>query len=234
MSRNDSVAKFDEQVAAGYDEQWAKLAPLRDAQHLLIRSILAELPKAARILCVGAGTGAEIVYLAQIFPHWHFTAVEPSAAMLGVCRQRIEQHGFEARCAFHSGYLDSLKAAEPYDAAMSLLVSQFVLDREARIGFFRHIFERLRRGGLLVTADLAADMQSARDQGLVDLWLRVMKGAEVPSDMLERMREVYRREVAVLPPEEVAGIVASAGFEQPVAFFQAGLIHAWFARRTAS
>ena len=47
------------------------------------------------------------------------------------------------------------------------------------------------------------------------------------------MRAAYDRDVAILPPGEVAAIVASGGFEAPVQFLQTGLIHAWFARRTA-
>jgi tRNA (cmo5U34)-methyltransferase len=38
---------------------------------------------------------------------------------------------------------------------------------------------------------------------------------------------------AILPPGEVAAVVASGGFEPPAQFLQTGLIHAWFARRTA-
>jgi tRNA (cmo5U34)-methyltransferase len=53
----------------------------------------------------------------------------------------------------------------------------------------------------------------------------------VPEDALERIRAAYRRDVAVLPPTEVASIIAAGGFHPPVQFFQAGLIHAWLARR---
>ena len=54
-----------------------------------------------------------------------------------------------------------------------------------------------------------------------------------PPEGLDRMRAAYDRDVAILPPGEVAAIVASGGFEVPVQFLQTGLIHAWFARRTA-
>ena len=37
--------------------------------------------------------------------------------------------------------------------------------------------------------------------------------------------------IAVLPPKAVAAIIESGGFEAPVQFFQAGLIHASFAKR---
>lgn len=42
-----------------------------------------------------------------------FTAVEPSAQMLAVCRTRAETGGFADRCTFHNGYLDTLPAALP-------------------------------------------------------------------------------------------------------------------------
>lgn len=97
MRSEELKAVFDQQ-ASGYDQQWAKTAPIRDGLHFLLESIFAELPADARILCVGAGTGVEMAYLARKFPQWSFTAVEPSGAMLEVCRQRAKTEGFTARC----------------------------------------------------------------------------------------------------------------------------------------
>ncbi len=62
----------------------------------------------------------------------------------------------------------------------------------------------------------------------------MMKSAELPEDDIEKMRAAYGRDVAVLPPQEVASIIASAGFDTPVLFFQNLLIHAWYSRRTSS
>jgi hypothetical protein len=36
-------------------------APMRDALNFLIRTILSELPNDAQILCVGVGTGSEVI-----------------------------------------------------------------------------------------------------------------------------------------------------------------------------
>lgn len=38
--------------------------------------------------------------------------------------------------------------------------------------------------------------------------------------LVEKMRAAYGRDVAVLPLQEVASIIASAGFDTPVLFFQ--------------
>lgn len=223
---------FGAKHAANYDKQWAKLAPLRDALHLLIGAAFCDLPSNARVLCVGAGTGTEILYLAERFPQWHFAAVEPSAPMLDVFRERAEAHGIASRCVFHEGYIDSLPSSEPFHAATALLVSQFVLDPEARVDFFRAIAARLGPGGYLASADLSADLRSADYPRLLEIWVRVMQGAEVSAVMIERIRNAYGREVAVAPEEDVSAIIRSAGFHRPIRFFQAGLIHAWFAKRT--
>lgn len=230
MQQEELTANFDRQ-AASYDDQWKKLAPVKDALHLLIRAVFSGLPADAHVLCVGAGTGVEAAYLANAFPRWRFTLVEPAPGMLDACRRRAEEHGFASRCVFHAGYLESLPAANAFDAATCLLVSQFMLDRTARSAFFRAIAERLRPGGILVSADLASDVHSKRYESLLEAWWELMKTADVPADGLERLRAAYEHDVAVLPPSDVEGIIASGGLVNPVPFFQAGLIHAWYSRK---
>jgi tRNA (cmo5U34)-methyltransferase len=231
MEREELQKVFDQKCASGYDQQWSKMAPLRDALHLLIGAVLSELRPDARILCVGAGTGPELLYLAERYPGWRFVAVEPSAPMLDVCRRKAEERGIMARCEFHEGYLETLPPGEAFDAATSLLVSQFILDREARTGFFRGIADRLCAGGFLVNADLASDAGQAACQSLRDVWFRVMQAGALSSEAIEKMRAAYDRDVAVLPPAEVGGIISAAGFEAPIQFLQTDLIRGWYARR---
>ena len=232
MQRQEPPIAFGHEHAAAYDARFAKLAAMRDALHLLTSAVLADLPAESRILCVGAGTGAELIYFAQKFPQWRFAVVEPSGPMLEVCRRKAEERGITPRCVFHEGYLDSLPPSAAFDAATSLLVSQFILAPEARAGFFRAIAERLQPGGYLVSADLASDTTSATYQSLLEVWIRLMRETGSPPEQLEKMRVTYGRDVAVLPLEQVSSIIASGGFGTPVLFLQTGLIHAWYAQRT--
>lgn len=232
MNSDEIKAIFDQQ-ASSYDERWAKTAPIRDALHFLLQAVLAELPSNARILCVGAGTGEEIGYLAERFPHWSFVAVEPSGAMLDVCRQKADKAGFISRCDFHEGYLDTLPAQEPFDAATCFLVSQFILERDARIGFFNSIAARLRPEGILASSDLASDVSSSQYSALLQTWLNMMLASDVPAAGVEQMRAAYAKDVAILPPAQIESIIREGGFDNPVGFYQAGLIHAWFSRRVA-
>jgi len=232
MQKEAITAIFDQQ-AATYDQKWSELAPINNALHLLTSAVLAKLPATANILCVGAGTGTEILYLARKFPGWNFTAVEPSVPMIEVFRRRAEEAGITARCTFHAGYLDSLPADKTFDAATAFLVSQFILDRQERSQFFRGIADRLNPEGLLVSADLAGDLNAPDGRGLLKVWFTLMKGNGVAPEEVEKMREAYVRDVAVLPPQSIREIIMGGGFELPVLFFQTGLIHAWYGKRSA-
>lgn len=231
MRQEDLNAAFDQQ-ASSYDDQWDKIAPILNGLYFLLRLGFAEVSADARVLSVGAGTGREISVLAEWFPGWTFSVVEPSGGMLEVCRRRAEAEGFASRCTFHEGYVDSLPGDDRHQVATCFLVSQFILEPSARSAFFRSIVNRLAPGAILASGDLASDVASDAYDALLRIWIRVMTGGEFSSERFAKTREVYAKDVAVLPPAEVAAIMEAGGFATPVPFFQAGLLHAWFARRT--
>jgi len=227
---NDELKVLFDQQAAGYDKQWTKTAPINNALYFLLESVFAELPSDARILCVGVGTGKELIHLANKFPGWRFTAVEPSVAMLDVCRRQAEEAGISSRCHFHEGYLDSLPTGKTHDGATCFLVSQFILDKEARSAFFQQIASRLKPGGISASSDLSGEMGTESFEALFRVWFNMMSTADASSEWINRMKAAYEKNVAILPLAVVASIIKAGGFEMPVQFFQAGLIHAWFAK----
>lgn len=230
MEQHALDSLFDQQ-SAGYDAQWARMAPIRDSLHFLLETVFAELPEDARLLCVGAGTGAEIAHLARRFPRWRFLALDPAPGMIAKCRERAERDGFADRCEFHAGLLEALPEADAFDGATCFLVSQFILDAGARTAFFGGIAQRMRPGGILAWADLAWDTTAADYPAMLRLWMRTMSGAGLDGEALERVRAGHARDVAILPPDRVAALVTAAGFEAPLRFHQAGMIHGWCARR---
>ena len=235
---NDQLKALFDQQAAGYDARWARTAPIRDALHLLLGTIFADLPPTARVLCVGAGTGEEVFWLARHNPGWQFVLVEPSGAMLDICRSKAAEAGVLSRCCFHQGYLDSLAPQPAFDAATCFLVSQFITERAARVAFFAGIAARLAPAAVLASSDLSADTASAQYERLLRAWVRLTSATDLDeaglAPAVTQMRASYARDVAVLPPAEVAAIIEAGGFEAPVAFYRAGLIQAWFARRVTA
>ncbi|HWA28254.1 MAG TPA: class I SAM-dependent methyltransferase [Lacunisphaera sp.] len=231
MSSTANPNHFDAKNAASYDTRWAPLAPLRDSLHLQIGLILRPLPAEARILCVGVGTGAEIIALARRFPDWRFLASDPSAPMLDICRQRLAAEGIADRCEFHQAYVQELPTGAAFDAATALLVSHFITQREPRIEFFRGIAARLRPQGLLISADLSRSATGQHERLLL-VWQEMMRHAGASEEQVAAMLESYGRSVSILTTAEIEDLLTAAGFGPPVQFAQSLLIHAWFAQRT--
>lgn len=226
MQKAEITALFDQQ-AKTYDAQWDQNAPIRDCLNLLLESMFSELSEDAKILCIGVGTGDELINLASKNPGWRFTAVDPSKGMLNICRKRAEEAGVLSRCTFHEGYLNTLEPIDMFDAATCFLVSQFILNQDDRSDFFSGISERLKSGGLLASSDLASDIETQEHEALFHLWAKIMSSGEVTADSKERMREAYANNVSILSPEKVVSIIRSGGFKNSTQFYQAGLICAW-------
>ncbi len=232
MSDRPSMAQlFDADHAAIYDQRFAALHPIKDLLHLILHAHFGALPADARILVVGAGTAAEVRYLAPLHPGWRFTLVDPAPAMLDVARQHAEAEGFAERCTFHVGFVSSLPET-PHDAATSLLVSQFLTDADDRQAYFRDIAARLKPGGLLFDADLAAERDGPDFEAVMALWLDLMgladgMGPEQRANYIAK----FGQWVAAHGPAQVEGMIEAAGFTRPARVYQAGLIQGWIAAR---
>lgn len=223
---------FNTASAEGYDQKWVELAGVQQGLHLVMRAALEGLPADARVLVVGAGTGAEVRALAPRHPGWRFTLVDPAAPMLDVARRHAEREGFFDRCTFHVGFLDQTPA-EPHHAATSLLVSHFLTVAGEREAYFADIAARLHPGAVLFNADLSADAQAPEFAALMAMWLEMQTYAGMSPEGRSAYISNYGREFGAHPPAEVEAMIHRAGFEAPIPCFQLGLIRGWLARAAA-
>ncbi len=217
---------FGPDQAATYDQRFEGMQAIKDAIHLVLRAHFTPLPETARILVAGAGTGAEVRYLAGLFPHWQFTLADPSAAMLDIARNHARAEGFEDRCTFHPDYVSTLPDTD-FDAATSLLVSHFLTDAKDRQVYFQSITDRLKPGALFFNADLCADMDGASFDAVMGLWLGFMKLVGMDEQGRENYLTAFGTAFACHGPAEVEAMMQSAGFSPPAQCFQAGLIRGW-------
>jgi len=188
---------FNREIAAAYDRRNSALAPISDGLHFLLRLVLADLPADARILCVGVGTGAEILALAKAYPGWSFVGVDPSEDMLAVGRDRLDQAGVLDRCRLVHGYVQDAPR-EAFDAAVSLLVAHFI-KREDRPAFYSEIHDRLKPGGLYASAEISGDLDAPEFPDLLEDWKRIQILMGATPESLAKLGAMLRDGLGVLP-----------------------------------
>lgn len=207
------------------------MRPISDCLHFLLGMVLSRLPENARILCVGVGTGSEILALAKDRPGWHFTGVDPSAEMLAVARRRLGEAGIAARCRLVEGYVDDVED-EGFDAVVSLFVAHFVA-REDRPNFYRNICDRLADKGMFASAEISGDLGRNDYEAKLHDWTQVQSRMAGAGKSVDEIDGVLRRALTVLGPEQPETMWQEAGFDPPVSFYQAFMIRGWYATKNA-
>ncbi len=94
--------------------------------------------------------------------------------------------GLQKKITVMSRNVESLPDIELHDAATCFMVSQFILDNEARSDFFRAISRRLKNNAILVSAYLASSVGTPEYEALLKLWVRMLHAANVPAEAIEK------------------------------------------------
>jgi len=223
---------FDKAFAAQYERKIRASIPGYEALHAMARDLMhGACPARAHILCVGAGTGMEIVTLGRSEPGWRFTAVDTSAEMGAICERNLAAAGMSDRVTIHVGGLSGLPAGEPFQAATSLLVAHFLPTAEERTEHFRALAARLEPRGLLVAAELLGDRDQEHFTRFFAAWKRHYIANGI--DPAEADQDFARTErvVKFLAEATYERILAAAGFAEAWMFYRALLFSGWIARR---
>lgn len=223
---------FTQELAERYDERNSKLSSISKNLIFLTHLVLERLPAQAKILSVGAGTGNEILSLAEVQPQWTFVAVEPSLSMLNVCRRRLQEAGVLARCELVHGFAEDLPAQSEFDAALALLVGHFV-KKEDRLGFYASMSDRLRPGGFLVNAELSYDLESAEFPPMLKNWESIQRLMGATPESLAGLPKQLKNVLTVLPPTQVEKLIRESGIPLATRFFQSFMISAWFGEKAS-
>ena len=215
---------FRPEDADGYDQKVAIVVPgysvLHQSAAALLRTLL---PDGARILIIGAGTGADALALAAQNPNWQLTCVEPLTEMLDRARAKTAAI---AHITYHRGYLADLPPDEPYDAALCQLVSHFIPERAAKAQLLRDIAARLKPGGYLIQTDiiesdeLPALIHFARAQGM-------------PPEGAPLMEKRFNEDIHPLAIEDLPRLAAENGYRAQKTYFRTLTICGWLLQRTA-
>lgn len=225
--------RFDGEVARKYDRGIRVSVPAYEELHRMTRHLLRlDLEERARVLVVGAGTGAEIAGLGKQEPGWSLTGVDPSPDMISVASGRVAEGGLAHRAALRVGYVHDLPASQPYDAATAILVMHFLPDDGQKLDLLRGIAARLRPGAHLVLADLCGDPASGRFARFIAAWRLRQRALGMEEKDVEAMFEEMLRAVHFIPEERIVALMREAGFEGVERFYNALLFGGWTSRKT--
>ena len=227
MNEHPPVIDHFTTAARVYDERNRPLAPISDNMHFLIRLVLEDLPTRAHVLCVGVGTGAEILSLSTAFPQWTFVGVDPAIGMLDVCRERLSQAGVLSCCELIHGYVHDVPPGENFDAVLSILVAHFV-NREDRLNFYQAMVSRLRISGILINTEISFDLDSQEFPSILKHWAAVQALMGASPESLANLSVMLRDMLSVISPLETETLLRQSGIDLPIRFFQAFMIAGWY------
>lgn len=146
-----ALASFDS-IAAQYDAIEAANPILQWMRKRVQRAALATFPPHARLLEIGCGTGADALFFAQ--RGHQIVALEPSAEMLAIAREKISRAGYEQQVTFAQAGFEQMKSLiETYGrASFDAIFSNFGALNCTRevLGFAKCSLQLLRPGGKLL------------------------------------------------------------------------------------
>jgi tRNA (cmo5U34)-methyltransferase len=227
MKTNPTVIDHFTDTAKVYDERNRQLAPIINNLHFLIRLILKNAPVRARVLCVGVGTGAEILSLSEAFAEWTFVGVDPSKGMIDICRERLSNAGVMNRCELINGYVHDVPDGEHFDAVLSILVGHFI-KREDRLNYYKAMYNRLRPDGVLINTEISFDLKSQEFSLMLKNWEAIQSLMGATAESLANLSVQLREMLTILSPEEIELLLIQSGINVPVCFYQAFMIHGWY------
>ncbi|MDX3932533.1 MAG: class I SAM-dependent methyltransferase [Stenotrophomonas sp.] len=215
----------DSHAIAGYAEGAMKKVPgLLDMQRMARLLLEERVPADGTVLVLGAGGGMELRAFTEAQPGWHFRAVDPSAPMLDMARQRL---GPLASCvAFTEGYIDDAPEEE-CDGAACLLTLHF-LPAEQRLHTLKAMRRRLKPGAPLVVAHHSYPQDDAQKGRWLQRFAAFSASSGIALDAAHTVDSMARLLPALSPEQDVA-LLHEAGFGTVELFYAAFSFRGWVA-----
>ncbi len=203
-----------------YDLVVQQLIPGYASLARLSVSLLSSSPLASRegaaVLVAGCGTGAELLEADAQRPDWHLTAIDPSAEMLAVARQRLRNR---ATIDWHRSTVEELGAVSRFDGALSVLVLQSLPDDGTKLSFLTALARSLRPGGQLVLVDLMRPERSPLAGQVAQAWRGFQQASGVVGEGMEPTDQIQGFHPIGIA--RLTALVEAAGLSDPAPFFQA-------------
>jgi tRNA (cmo5U34)-methyltransferase len=208
-----------------YDNMVSKFVPGYEAIFQIslayLRTVLD--PK-AQLLIVGAGSGKELVTFGQALPGWSLTGVDPSAHMLAIARQKINQYNLSEQVTLHQGVVESLPVSGRFDAATCILVMHFLADDGAKLALLSSIASRLKPGSPLILVDIYGGPDFVKEFGPTWIWHAHQMG--LPLEVMQKLEKAHA-DFHPISESRTLELFEQAGFENIRRFYSALVYSGW-------
>jgi len=210
--------KFIRLFCAAYEEMFK-------FSHCCLR---ARLPKHAKVLVVGAGTGMEFSEFAPLNPGWSFCGVDPSADMLALAGKKIIEKNLVNEIELKRGYVDDLKDEEVFDGATCILVMHFLKDDGAKLALLESICKRLKHGASFVLIDGFGEPGSMDFEEIKTSWKHYPIINGVPIETVEYVfNDVIMKMIQFVPESRILELLRMAGFTRVFKYCSGFLYGGW-------
>jgi len=208
-SMTHSVEKHLSTTPDAYDADIQRMVP-----HYLpmldevIGALIDHAPRDARVLDLGAGTGALSERILSRLPSVRLTLVDVDPAMLAQAKIRLAGMPIEVSRA---SFTDPLPEC---DAAVASLALHHVKTIEAKTEMYRNIHRSLVPGGALINGDAIVPTSKALSDALYRRWAGFLMSFGSTEAEAYRTFEEWAKEDRYFSLEEELDMLRSAGFRE--------------------
>jgi tRNA (cmo5U34)-methyltransferase len=214
--------------AAAYDAAIRRFIPGYEEMIAEVVSILDEAldrgPAArARVVDLGAGTGALAGAILDAIPRARVVLVDIDPNMLAVAAARVAPHGAraEVRCATFDDALPALGDGGA-DAVVASLSLHHVPELDRKRALYARIRGALAPGGVFLSADATVHEAGAERARVFGEWAAGMARAGIPAAEAEALFAQWAGEDRYYPLAVELDLLAAAGFARPECFWKRG------------
>lgn len=219
--------KFNTELATEYEKGIRRTLPTYDAMLRLTQTFFqAALPDQANFIVVGAGSGNEILQLAEQKPNWSFVGIDPATAMLHIATERLKTLPNNITL-LHGTFLETKLPESLFDAASCILVLHFIKSYEEKLATLKAIAQHLKPGAPFVLVSKYGQLDSSETELQFDLWRAYwLQHTKLTAEQVADMEQSIRS-LSFLREEDIITLLQKAGFTQPSKFFATTLFGGW-------
>ena len=220
---------FDGEWSNEYDNTASKITPAYQSIYELTQHLLRDnLPKEAKVLIAGAGTGKEIIDCSLNNPHWDFTGFDPAEAMLSIATKKVMAASLDDRISLIKGLVDNV-IDKDFDAATSILVMHFLPDDGTKFNFLKGIADKLKPGAIFILVDLEGDIGSDEYTTFNAAWKNQQIFTRGDNERVSKEFISREKEIQFISQQRIESLLEEVGFCKIFKFFKAYLFGGYVA-----